>query len=217
MSASENETVSSLETGFRSGVVLRKESDFFAVWFQDEELLVPRAAGCLLDPQPGDRVLLVCPSGEVPLILSVLSRASGEKAQLSFPSGLDLSVAGKPLTFRASEGIGIETEKFFRVVCGECEVEAGRVSLTALTMSWAAESCSLVARTFRIAAQLFETLSGHIETKAGSAHRRIDTVDHVQSGQTTLETESLFSLTAGSALIEARDLARIDSGQVHLG
>ncbi len=145
MPLSEKESLSSIETALESGTVLRKEPNLYAVWLRDEEVSVHRAAGCLLDPEPGDRVLLVGLAGEPPLILSVLARASGETARLTFPSGLDLAVSGKPLAIRSSEGVALETDASLRVACGDCGIRAGSVSLTARTMSWAGEACSFVA------------------------------------------------------------------------
>ena len=217
MSLSEKEILPSFETALESGTILRKEPDSYAVWLRDEEVSAHRAAGCLLDPEPGDRVLLVGLAGEPLRILSVLARASGETARLTFPSGLDLAVSGKPLAIRSPEGVVLETDASLRVACGDCGIRAGSVSLTARTMSWAGEACSFVAGTFRVAARLLETLSGHLETKAKSAFRQIETVDHTRTGQTTLETDSLYSLRTGDALIEARNLAKIDAEQVHLG
>ncbi|MBI3897236.1 MAG: DUF3540 domain-containing protein [Gammaproteobacteria bacterium] len=94
------------------------------------------AVSCLVRPQPGDRVLLVSGvTGEV-FVLSVLTRASGQVAQLQVPGADAIHVVAPSVTLQAVDAIRLQSLRDVELtaVTGDVSVNA-RNLLTTVTES----------------------------------------------------------------------------------
>lgn len=207
-------TSANLSTGT---VVRTAEGGTYRILLREgEEMTARRADGCHLDPSPGDLVALGWFPGEGLFVLAVLLRSRSGPAPLSFPSGVSFSVSEGPCTVDSPAGMVVKTQEF-ALVGEKVEMTFGRgriafrsLELLGVTLSFAADAMDFVSR-------IIKTSAGKILTRARTSVRETEAFDFVKSGQSVVETESLFSVRAKSALIHARDLVKVDSENIHLG
>ncbi|WP_266171051.1 DUF3540 domain-containing protein [Dyella subtropica] len=114
------------------------------LWRLDDGRSARQATSCLITPQPGDRVLLVCMADESHYVLHVLARKDGCGATLSVPGADSLSIRQRHVDVAATQTIAL------RAAC-DVEITAvqGRLSLSARDIfTSAAESLVHIARSF---------------------------------------------------------------------
>lgn len=178
------------------------------------ELTARRADGCLLEPAPGDVVLVLRHPGAVHYVLNVLEKKDTARA-LRFPGDLELDVSqGRcALHARSLELTGRESA----LVCGEEVTLAGKegrmrfASLDVLAKSLEARIPSVRAfsRTISLAAAHLTSRLGRVLRLTGFELHRAETI--------RTEVEERFTVQAGQADILARDEVTVDGEKIHLG
>ncbi|PKL96504.1 MAG: hypothetical protein CVV18_01515 [Gammaproteobacteria bacterium HGW-Gammaproteobacteria-8] len=199
-------------------LVTRIDPDGLWLWLcaQNRELQSCRAAGCLLRPEVGDRVLAL-QSGDEAWVLSVLERDPSRAGLIETDGPLVLRAGrgdveiGAPgsVHVRASETIGLETAQLI--------IRAGLARVVTRKLSWL---CDLMEGRFsrlRVVGRVVDSILERISLKAGSSFRQVDSLDHARCGRIDYNAEGDLSLNAGNLLGSARGLARIDGKQIHLG
>lgn len=203
----------------RTALVIRYSMNRAEVVIDGEIRTALRTTGCGVDPRVGDRVVLFFPKGEIPLILSIIEGGSSSHSSprtMSFPEGLVLEVSGHPFSLRSREGAEVDSPE----IClrgqrmtgefAECEIVSGRMTLTGGVLSFLGEKIGQVAKTI-------ERVSEWLHDRAHGSIREIDTLDQHLSGETMIESSSIVSIQAKTALVATDDLVKIDSDQIHLG
>jgi len=95
-------------------------------WRLDDGRLAQQATSCLITPQAGDRVLLVCMADDSHYVLHVLSRRDRRRATLAVPGTEQLSIRQGSVDVSATQTIALRA-------AGEVEITAvhGPLSLNA--------------------------------------------------------------------------------------
>jgi translation initiation factor IF-1 len=115
----------------------------------------PRAASCLLRPNPGDTVLLAGPDCYRVYLLAVIEQADAGRSQWDAPADLVLSARGS----LAIEGQEVRlTTGLFRVIAHACETLADRLS-------------AICRMSMRVTEQMDQTRASHIDQQAEQSLR----------------------------------------------
>jgi hypothetical protein len=203
----------------RIGLVTRFLQDKAEIALDGEILTAVSTTGCIVDPRPGDRVVLFFPEGHPPVILSIVAGdGSNETAPrtMRFPEGLVMNVSGRPFTLRAQGGFEVESPatrirgKRFTGEFSECEVVSERLSLTGGVLSFMGQRITQIAKTL-------DRVAEWLHDRARDSIREIDALDQHVSGETLIESESIVSIQSKTALVSTQELVKIDSNQIHLG
>lgn len=180
------------------------------------ELEATRAAMCLLEPRPGDEVL-IAEVGERRFVLGVLARAPGSAARLSVEGDLELAVAAGALRVTAQRGVEVTTP-------AEASVTAARASLRALSADAVVEKARLLGGLLQLEATKVSTLAGTVETlcerlwqRAERAYRFVEGLDQLRAGNIDQRARQLARLHADNTVITAKHLAKVDAEQIHMG
>ena len=178
---------------------------------------VSPAAGCLLQPELGDLVLLSLAAGQG-YILTVLERATPQAlARIEVPGDLSLSVPHGKLAVHAAEGV---------------ELDAGpQLSVTAQQASAAYTHAELACETLRQTGVTLQTqwhsrsdvsgtrmdIATRSEFHSAESVRRIAGHEDVNAGSLRQTVSEDWSVHAASADVKGRDRVAIDGGTVQLG
>lgn len=119
--------------GSQSGAALRFEhiqaNQGDGLWLLQSTGLATRALGCLVEPLPGDRVL-VAVDGDEFVILSVISRQAQATVSLRPANGGDLQVSAPAIGLSADRGIELEAQTSVMLCAPFGAVESVAHSLT---------------------------------------------------------------------------------------
>ena len=176
-----------------------------------------RAASLLLEPCAGDRVL-GARDGDAHYVLAVLERRSGERQRLRLGGDAVLQVDRGSLALEADRGVEIRTP-------GDVTVAAGRgIVATASSTRWVSSTFAYVGRTATATLDTWSVVADRLETVARSllqrlsfSVREVEGPDHLRCTDLDHRASGTASLRGNHTLVSARELVKVDAGQIHLG
>jgi len=183
--------------------------DRFMILAEGVSSLALRAAGCLLQPEPGDTVLTVVAEDGTTYILNVLARTeSADTARISAPGNLMLL---------KGEQISIEPRKALNISSPDFNLEA--CSATANTATLKLQGSSMESRFLKITtiARTIESVSDLLMQKTGRCYRRVQEFEEATIGRLRMLVDGLFSVSSKSASMKAEKRFKVDAEKIHLG
>ena len=168
-----------------------------------------RAAGCLLQPEPGDTVLTVTSEDGASYILNVLVRgATSTESRISTPDGR--------MTLEA-EDIGIEPRRELNISTPSLDMEATVAKGRFGTLE--ATGTSMESRFLKLTtvAKSMESVSEVLFQKTGRCYRKVQEFEEATIGRLRMVVDGLFSLSSKSARMKAEKRFKVDAEKIHLG
>lgn len=215
-----------LETQLVQGVVGAVEGRNIVVEFGGEFRACRRAAGCLLDPQEGDIVLVSLMSllsffpaeEEHSYVLTVLERAAEhDPVTLTLHDGALLKAENGRISMQAIHGISLNTP-------GSVDLSGERIDLIAKEGRWLIGSLALYGTKFEAVWKECSKTVGYMQSYCttwvqhlGDSFRHVRNLDETHAANVrTLASESLYA--QGKFVNHtASEVVKIDGREVHLG
>lgn len=206
------ENTSYLETG---RVVSREGGNYLLLINDRIPHTAQRAAGCLLEPETGDMVLLIRNSGAGSFILSVLLRAGGQSRiliegdTLIEVKGGELKLEGETLSLRGTDSASIEAPLL--------EMGAARAKLLCSDLDIAAEQGVARFSRFTLTARVIDKIAERITERVRDCFRWIGRIDQTRAGEISVKSEGRLAMHGGDASITAVHDVKIDGAKIRLG
>lgn len=180
-------------------VVLREGADLTVVR-GGARIAARRALSCLIEPEPGDLVLLGGPAAQ-PYVLAVLERPGSQPVRLAVAGDMEVASDGGRLTLSA------ET-----LVMG---ARTGQVAIDDLALSGG----KVAARFGRIGlvAEAIESLVTRLLTRARRSYRFVEETDHLRAQGVDHRASGHMNLRGETAVMHAAVLVKVDAAQIHMG
>jgi hypothetical protein len=174
-----------------------------------------RAASCLLQPAAGDTVL-VAEVADSLWVLAVLVRGDSP-AVLPLPADSTLKVAQGGLKIAVQEELTLAAGKQLSAVAPEISVQAARAGFSLGVLQLAAGLVDAAVDQVKTVATLLDTVAERVRLKAGSTHRQVQDLEHVQAGQLNVAVKTVLNLRGKHAVMSAESEVRLDGERIHLG
>ncbi len=190
-----------------------------AWWLDDgrQRRLARRAASCALAPALGDRVWVVGELAGSLYVIAVLERADpSAPATLAFEGDVAVTAGGR-MTLAAREGIDLATPAGLGVSADELHVHArsGRAALQELSVV-ARRVLASLARVTHVG-EVLELLVDRVTQRSKHSMRAIEGIDHTQAQTIDYRAQATAHIQAEHALVNGKELVKLDGGQIHLG
>ncbi|MGH7295062.1 MAG: DUF3540 domain-containing protein, partial [Polyangiaceae bacterium] len=181
------------------------------------ELRAQRAASCLVAPGAGDEVALVVTGDGRAFVIAVLVRAQGGPVEIAVDGDLSISARGGSCRIGATEGVELRAEGAMSLVSKALNLRAveGNVVLSKLTVL--ASSVLGHSDTVRVAAKALESFCDHVSQTAKIWSRKVEELDLLRAGHVDYRTAKEMCLRSENFLVGARNLAKLDAEQIHIG
>ena len=196
-------------------VVLCQGRTFSVATATHGELMAERAASCLLAPRPRDTVLLSLTPR--PFIIAVLLRDEEEPARLVFEGDARIEAPAGRLDMVAAEGISATTPRRLSLL-------AERLTLQGKTGELLVEQAELIAvkaraqlKKLALVADSYDAFVERIATRSKRVFRFVEEYDQLRARHFDYRAEQSAQITANNTAITARQVARVDGEQVHIG
>lgn len=174
-----------------------------------------RAASCLLQPAAGDTVLLAEAGGSL-WVLAVLVRGDSP-AVLPLPADSTLKVSQGGLKIAVQEELTLAAGKQLSAVAPEVSVQAARAGFSLGVLQLAAGLVDAAVDQVKTVATLLDTAAERVRLKAGSTHRQVQDLEHVQAGQLNVAVKTVLNLRGKHTVMSAESEVRLDGERIHLG
>jgi hypothetical protein len=178
---------------------------------------VRRAASCPLEPAVGDRVWVVGEAAGSLYAIAVLERAQpSAPATLSFPGDVAVTAGGR-LTLHANDGLDLATPAAVGVSAGELHVQArkGRAAIEELSLFARTVIASLAKLTH--VGQVLELFVDRVTQRSKHSVRAIEGIARTSAQTLDYRAEHSAHVRAEHAIVDGKELVKLEGGQIHLG
>jgi hypothetical protein len=174
-----------------------------------------RAASCLLQPAAGDTVLTADLDGSL-WVLAVLVRGDSP-AVMPLPADSTIKVAQGGLKLAVQEELALAAGKQLSAVAPTVSVQAAQANFSLGVLQMAAGLVDAVVDQVKTVAGLLDTVAERVRLKAGSSHRQIQDLEHLQAGQLNYAVKTVLNLRGKHTVMSAENEVRLDGERIHLG
>ncbi len=170
-----------------------------------------RAVSCLVEPRPGDFVLLSFNGEAGCFVLSVLTReeSSGSGSDFFFEGNTNLHVRKGSLNISAEEGVSLASERLF--------MAAKKGEATFKSFSFVGEVVSAQVESIKTVAGKVENIFQRLTERLIDVFRFVKDHEEVQTGSTRYLVETNLTMHSKNAMHVAEEIVTINAEQVHLG
>jgi len=196
-------------------VIGRDNGAFLLVTAGTLALRAQKAAGCLLEPEDNDTVLIVRNTPEGVFILSVLVR--GQSAgRVILPDDATLCVKAGTLRL-TGEAVEITGEKAAGMTAPEIKLQGVTGKVLFADLSLTACYAALQAGTLSLVAATIDTVAERITQRIRDCFRWVARMDSTKAGQVSINATNRFDVSAEDASLVAECDVKIEGDKIRLG
>lgn len=199
------------------GTVNRVDGAIFVIETDARELRAKRATGCLLEPVPGDLVLVATVGYEEGYVLSVLEREAGAPASIVTDGDLDIKVRRGRFGVAAEAGVSLASGRDVSVVSGAVNIRAVDGSVALERLSFLGSFVRAEIGRAKVLAESLDTVAERLWQRVKRSYRVVEECDHVRAEQIDYAAKKSLRLHGENALVTAENLAKVEGDQIHLG
>ncbi|MFO0554307.1 MAG: DUF3540 domain-containing protein [Polyangiaceae bacterium] len=175
-----------------------------------------RAASCLLAPAPGDRVVAIITGDEV-FVTSVLTRTEA-KATIELGSGVALEVdENEGLSVRGARDLRLAASRSLTAASEVVSVQANRASVLAKKLEAFGASIESSFDHMRQLGRLVEVVADEVSSRLKRSVRVVSELDQTRTNVMDVRAEGVITIHGENTCVTARQIAKIDSNQIHIG
>lgn len=175
-----------------------------------------RAAGCLLDPGPGDVVLFWESAFGTAYILCVLEKAPARESVISIEGDLSVRARGGSINMSA-DAVGLSGGEKVSLNSPELEITAAQARVSVGSMGFTGKILTAACDKVRLTALAFDSVVDRMTQTLRSSFRRISDVEHVHAGRIRSVVSDAWSLLSRKTDIKAKEKVKIAGERVDLG
>lgn len=190
------------------GTVVRATAEEYRVGTSWGEVACRRAAGCLLQPAPGDTVLTSV-NASASYILTVLERGSGTDPVLDLEPGA---------VIRSRSGdLGLQAAGILNCTARQIEAHSQNTDITSDTVSCTSRIFTVQARVLKSIAEHIDTVAKDLSQRLGSLFRHTKEHEECQAGSKRELVDETLSIQSKNTVLTADEDVRIDGELIHMG
>lgn len=198
------------------GRIEGRDVDAWRVVADRASLRAQKAASCLLRPREGDRVLVATCAGET-WILAVLERAADECGVIETDGPMHLRSRTGSVRVEAQESLQLKGHESVEIDSPRLGLRTGVADLVASRVAWACDRLDGSFRLARVAGDALERIVRRFSATAVTSMRQVQRIDQVRSGDIDYRADNNYVYRGRNVLGKARDLAKMDADQIHMG
>jgi hypothetical protein len=204
------------ETFLEYGIVKLAEGGSFTVGVESGAVAAKRSFSCLVDPLPGDAVL-VSRAASGCYILAILERHGDQHACLAFEGDADLRVKQGRLRVAAQEGIDLVTAKDTALVSPELSVNTLQAEVSIQSLSFFSTFLQGQITKIKLIGQACDSIFERVSQRVKRSYRWVEDLDQLKAGQLNYLVKTLMSLRGKYSVLTAQEDVRIDGDKILMG
>jgi hypothetical protein len=183
-----------------TGEVLARQGQDLVILANGAEAPARRALSCLVEPEPGDLVLLAA-AQDRRYVLAVLERPGDAALRVALPDGASIDAEGGRL----------------RIGAATLVLEADNAQLAAGRLGVAAGGTEVRLGRVRMVAEAVEALAERIIGRFRRSYRFVEEGEHLRARDIDHRASGHLHLRGDTTAVQANALVKVQSGQIHLG
>jgi len=175
-----------------------------------------RAVSCLVEPEPGDEVLLAVGTKRCH-VLAVLEREDGAPVTLTHDGDLRMRLLEGRFTVAAQKGISLMSGDDVSVVTGSMDVKAEHGNFIVKRLSVLGSYAQAEISKVKLVGQTLDTVVERVSQRVKRSYRWVAEIDQTKAEMIDYEAKKLMRIHGKAAVITSEDLVKVDGGQIHMG
>ncbi|MCE2947872.1 MAG: DUF3540 domain-containing protein [bacterium] len=176
-----------------------------------------RASSCLLEPVPGDRVLVAHDDGGTVYVLAILARDSSVASSLVFPGDTQIVAPSGRIGVSARDGIELVSPQSVGVVSNMLNVQATAAAVTIERAEYTGTWLNTCVQRIKLVATSLDAVMDRWTQQVRQSLRRVEELEQVKAGQIDYAARDTLALHGSNAIVTAKKLVKVDSEQIHIG
>ncbi len=210
-----DDTTASPEHGL--GVVLCEQGGLWQLRADDGAIrLASVARSCLVTPESGDRVSILC-AGSDCWILDILERDDSRELKLTFTGDVEIDCPSGRLSMRAAEELDLASDRRVSIHGPVIRLSTALAEHFCKTATWIGQQLETTVDRIRAVTQRMETVADQQHQYARTSIRKTEQMDRVEAGQLDLRSRDAMTLRGKHVIARADKLGKIDADQIQLG
>lgn len=189
------------------GTVVSNEAGALRVSSSAGTFAAKRALSCLVEPEPGDRVILAVPPVGDLYLLAILERES---------AGVTLKVEG-PLTVTTDDKLVLEGREQLSLATRRFDVRAGAARFVLGAVELIARAADAKLEVTKLVSDAVDVVSERLMTRTKRSYRFVEELDVTRARDVDVRAEETLHVRGKNALMSAEQLYKVDAEQIHLG
>lgn len=200
------------------GLVTRATPTAIVVRLYGHDVEATRATSCLVAPAQGDEVLVALASDGRAFVLAVLVRKEAEApVSIAVEADLELSSSKGKVRVTGAEGVGLTSGRLLSIVTGELDVRTVAATLVTSGMELLGKTANVEVDKIQVAATTMDTVLERWSQKLKRAYRFIEEREQLRAGALDYRAKEAVTITAENAVVTAKEIVKVDGGQIQLG
>ena len=184
---------------------------------RDDRIVAARIAfGCIVLPEPGDRVLTSVADGML-WVTAVLERVSGAPMRLCAEGDVTIVSRRGDVALVAGRAIALDAAERVRVAAPEISLHAGVARFVLDELVQIGRRASLLVGKVRLAGEMIEMVADHVLTRARRSSRFVEESDQLRAGDIDHRADGTLQMRARTMLMTGDTVVRVDADQIHMG
>jgi hypothetical protein len=180
--------------------VLARDGEALTVLHAGEALAARRAYSCLVQPEPGDVVLLGRAAGRT-YVLAVLERTGAAPMRVALPDGATLASDDGRLNLAATTMV---------LEAATTQVATGTLGVTAARTQARLGAVSAIA-------EAIETIATRIIGRFRRSYRFVEEGEHLRARDLDHRASGHLHLRGDTTMVQGNALVKLHGSQIHLG
>jgi hypothetical protein len=205
------------EAYLETGRVTGSEGGLYRVETGCGMLEARRAVSCLVEPLPGDTVLVSQTASGGCHLLGILERQADAATNLAFEGDVELSSREGRLRVTAQEGIDLVSPGEAILVSGQLQVHAGEADVSVPRLSFLGTALQAQVETVKLFGKACDSVFERVSQSVRRSFRRVEELETLSAGQLNYVVKKLMSLRGKHSVITAEENVRIDGDKILMG
>ena len=176
-----------------------------------------RAASCLLQPQPGDTVLLSGPDARRVYLIAVIEQADASVSRIEVSGDLRLAAPAGAIAIESAADLRLHSASKLEMKGARWALQAQEAQCDVSEMRYTGQALDATVGRLRLVGQVFESVADRVMQIARNALRFVDGVEQVRVGHLDLRAKETAIIHGRHVVVTGKELMKVDAGQIHMG
>jgi hypothetical protein len=199
------------------GKVKLAEDRLFMVETASGTVAAGKSFNCLIEPLPGDTVMVSRSDSERCYILSILERDDTACASLIFDGDVAIKAKKGRFSIAAQEGIDLVSAKDTSLVSPALSVNSVQADISMQNVSFFGTLFQGQIEKIKLVGQSCDSIFDRVSQSVKRSYRWVTELDQLRAGQLNYLVKKLMSLRGKYSVITAEEDVRIDGDKILMG
>lgn len=197
-------------------VLMRMGEDLLLVETGALRVQARRALSCLIEPEPGDTVLLVG-DAQSPFVFGVLERRGDKPVRMVVSGEAEIHATGGRLSLSGEQGLILSSPAKVEISAPEVSVIGRAARFVLHEVTHVGRSIASHVGRLKVVGETLETMMRQVMSRSQRSFTMVEETDIRRSGDIDHRAEGTLHLSGQNAIVTATTIAKVDAGQIHLG